>query len=235
MTWQIAEANGDAMISIAGFWATLISGPFVLFLFYRWFLRIIVWGIILFKVSRLDLVLFPVHPDLAGGLGFLGYSIRYFSIIALALSVSVAANMIDFILIEDIRLVDLRITALAYFIFITVIFALPLLSFTSKLTDAREKSIFENNDYINGIFRELKIKMSKEYEEVKPEDLLSPDFSAAADLSAVVDNALKMKFLPFTLKDLVALWVITAIPFIAVVLLEIPFSRIFAELISLLV
>lgn len=235
MTWQIMETSEGPMISIAGFWATFISGPFVLFLFYRWFIRIIVWGIIMFRISRLDLHLYPVHPDLMGGLGFLGYGIRYFSIIALAISASVAANMVDFMLVEGIHLIDLRFLALAYFIFITAIFALPLFSFVDKLTDAREKSIFENNDYINGIFRELKIQMSKEFDEVNSEDLKLLDFSAAGDLSAVVNNALKMKFLPFTLKDLIALWVATAIPFTAVILLEIPFSKIFKELVSLLV
>ncbi|MCK5371531.1 MAG: hypothetical protein KAQ62_23375, partial [Cyclobacteriaceae bacterium] len=78
LSWQIKMTDGEAALNFAGKWSALVSRPFMLFLFYRWFLRIIIWGIILRKISKLDLNLFAMHPDLAGGLGFLGYSIRFF-------------------------------------------------------------------------------------------------------------------------------------------------------------
>lgn len=234
LSWQVVSMGFEPSLNLAGIWATFISGPFVLFLFYRWLLRIIVWGLILYKISRLNLTLFPVHPDLMGGLGFIGYAIRYFSPIALAMSATVAGNMADFMLDEGLHLVDLRFFFIVYFFFITLLFTLPLISFSMQLIDAREESIFKNYDYTNGIYRELRKKISKGYDQVKPEDLKLPDFSAAADLSAVVDNALKMKTIPFTFKDIVPLWIMAAIPFIGVVLIEIPFNQILKQAITLL-
>lgn len=228
------ETNGETSLNLAGKWFILISGPFLLFLFYRWLFRIIVWGIMMYNISRLKLTLFPMHPDLAGSLGFLGYSIRYFSPVALAISATVAGTMADFMLAEGLHLVDVRFSALGYFILMTLLFTLPLFVFSNKLIDAREKSVYENYDYTNGIYRELRKEISKGHNQVTHEDLKLPDFSAAADLSAVIENALKMKFIPFTIKDLIPLWVMMAIPFLGVILIEIPVTQILQSVVSLL-
>jgi hypothetical protein len=234
LSWQIMESGGEPTLNFAGKWYLLVGGPFVLFLFYRWFLRIIVWGLIMYRISRLDITLFPMHPDLAGSLGFLGYSIRYFSPVALAISASVAGNMADFMLAEGLRLADMKFIGLAYFVFMTIVFTIPLFLFSGKLIDAKEQSVYENNDYTNGIYRELRRKISKGYQKVKAEDLKMPDFSAVADLSAVIENALNMKFIPFTLKDIIPLWTMMAIPFIGVILIEIPVNEILRQLFSIL-
>ncbi|MCK5369839.1 MAG: hypothetical protein KAQ62_14865, partial [Cyclobacteriaceae bacterium] len=194
-----------------------------------------IWGIILRKISKLNLNLFALHPDLAGGLGFLGYSIRFFSPVAFAISATVAGNMADFMLIEGLHLNDIKIPGFGYILFITLLFALPLLSFSSKLSAARERSVFENYDFANGIFRELRKRFAKGYENVTEEDLKAMDYSSAADLSAVIENALKMKYAPFTMKDLMPLWVMATLPFLGVVLLEIPVSELFQNLVSFLV
>jgi len=219
--WGLNE-DGKSL-NMAGLWSILISRPFVLYLFYKWFLRIVVWGIILYKITRLNLNLFPPHPDRMAGLGFLPYSISYFSPVAFAVSATVAGNMADFVLIEGAHVMDLKFIALAYFIFVTFLFVSPLLLFSEKLTSAREQSIFENNDYANGIFRELQSKVaSKGFDQVNAEDMSSPEFSAVCDMSGVFSNVLNMQTLPFTLKDLIPLWAMTALPFIFVVFIEFP-------------
>jgi len=234
LTWQINVEDGETILSLAGKWSSFISRPFVLFLFYRWLLRIIVWGIMMKKISSFNLNLFAVHPDLAGGLGFLGYAFRYFSPITFAISAVVAGNMADFILIEELHLSDVKIIILVYFVIVTLLFVLPLLSFSVKLLNACEESVFENNDFANGIFRELRIKLLKDYDHVNAEDLKTPVFSTATDLSSVIDNGQKMKLLPFNLKDLIPLWSMTALPFLAVVLMEIPLSELLKSLVSIL-
>jgi len=118
---------------------------------------------------------------------------------------------------------DLKFIALAYFIFVTLLFVFPMLFFVEILTNAREQSIFENNDYANGIFRELQSKVaSKGFDQVNAEDMSSPEFSAVCDMSGVFSNVLNMQTLPFTLKDLIPLWAMTALPFIFVVFIEFP-------------
>lgn len=235
LSWQLTVRNGDPALNLAGLWSTLLSRPFVLFLFYRWMLKILVWGNLLRKISKFNLNLYPEHPDLSGGLGYLGYAIRYFSPIAFAISATLAGNMADFVLIEGMHVTNLKLPALAYFIFMSLLFALPLLSFTGKLINARESSVFDNYDFANGMYQQLRVKISKRYDQVNKDDLDSSAYSSVSDYNAVVDNVLKMKFVPFTWKDMVPLWVMTALPFLAVISLEIPLNELFTRLFSVLV
>lgn len=234
LDWGLKE--GHESLNIAGLWSTIISKPFVLYLVYGWMLRIVVWGIILYKIARLNLNLFPPHPDLVGGLGFLPYSIRYLSPVAFAFSAIIAGNMADFVLIEGAHVLDFKFLAIAYFIFITVLFIFPMLFFSKKLTSAREQSIFENNDYANGIFRELQTKVAlKGFNEVSADDMNSPEFSTVCDMSGVFGNVLNMQTLPLTLKDLLPLWMMTAIPFVFVVFIEYPIIQVLKTVLSMLV
>ena len=180
--------------------------------------------------------MFPPHPDLVGGLGFLPYSIRYLSPVAFAFSAIIAGNMADFVLIEGAHVLDFKFLAIAYFIFITVLFVFPMLFFSEKLSSAREQSIFENNDYANGIFRELQTKVAlKGFNEVNADDMNSPEFSTVCDMSGVFGNVLNMQTLPFTLKDLLPLWMMTAIPFVFVVFIEFPIIQVLKTVLSMLV
>ena len=235
LTWQLVSETGEPSLNMAGKWCTLISRPFVLFLFYKWLLTIIVWGNILRKISNLKLNLYPEHPDLSGGLGYLGYALRYFSPITFAISAAVAGNMADFIVIEGLHLAELKIAALGYFVGMTLLFTMPMLFFTAKMVEARENSVFENYDFANGMYRELRLKIKKGYDQVTKQDLDSSVYSSVSDYNAVVDNVLKMKFVPFSIKDLIPLWVFMVLPFFGVVLLEIPFAEIFKNFVQIVV
>lgn len=235
LLWQMKVGEGDQALNLAGMWSTLISRPFVLFLFYRWLLIIAVWGKTLHKISKLNLILYPEHPDLSGGLGYLGYGIRYFAPIAFAISAGVAGNMADFMMIEGMHIADLKLPAIGYFIFMSLLFALPLMSFTGKMINARESIVFDNYDFANGMYRELRATISKKFNQVNQEDLSSVAYSAVSDYNGVVNNVLNMKYIPFTWRDMVPLWFMTALPFLAVALLEIPMSELFQKLFSIMV
>lgn len=235
LTWSIVSTGGEARLSLAGWWSLLVSRPLVLFLFYRWVVRVIVWALLLLRISKLNLNIYTIHPDLAGGLGFLGYSIRYFAPVALAISAAVAGRMIDTILIGGAHVSELRVYALLYFVVITLLFTFPLMLFTPVLLNARDNAMFENSDFANGLFRELRKKTLKNYDQVSAEDLSLPDYSATTDLSSVINNTLKMRFVPFGLRDLIPLWLMTAIPFIFVVLVEVPFFELLKKMMNLLV
>jgi len=137
-------------------------------------------------------------------------------------------------LIEGIQLNDLKYFLIGYILFITLLFTFPMFFFTQKMIESRERTVYENYDYTNGIYRELRIKIAKGYEDVKQDDLKSPDFSAVADLSQVIENALKMKSIPFTIKDNISLWIMTIFPFVGLIFIQYPMNEIFLKAVSLL-
>jgi len=234
-SWQLhINENGNQVLNFAGWWSVLISRPFVLYLFYRWLLRILVWGKVLFNISSLDLNLFPQHPDLSGGMGFVGYSLRYFAPVAFGISAILAGVMADLIITSGYHVADFKIIAGAYLVIITLILIVPMISFMGKLIAAREQHIFENNDVANGMYHNLKTKWAKGYYDIKQSDLEEPDFSTVTDMSSIVNNVLHMKALPFTLKDILPLWITAAIPFVFVMAIEVPLSEIVKKLMAMM-
>lgn len=64
-----------------------------------WLWRILIWGLFLFRVSRLDLQLVPTHPDLVGGLQFVGESLRAFLPVSFTISAIDIQNLIALIVV----------------------------------------------------------------------------------------------------------------------------------------
>jgi len=57
--------------------------------------RIFLWFRFLSAVSKLNLQLFPTHPDQAGGLGFIGEAQRFFGILFFAYSCGITGVVAD--------------------------------------------------------------------------------------------------------------------------------------------
>ena len=66
-------------ISMAGWWFNLVCTPLVRFLLLRWLWRMILWTLLLCRVSRINLHLVATHTDMAAGLGFLSEAQKAFS------------------------------------------------------------------------------------------------------------------------------------------------------------
>lgn len=73
-TWYRRLSGGTTYITPAGYWYTLISLPFFKFILLRWYFRLGIWAVFLWRVARCGLKLVPTHPDRAAGLGFLADS-----------------------------------------------------------------------------------------------------------------------------------------------------------------
>src|SRR5439155_9654633 len=90
--WHLL-AKPRLSFSWAGWWHVLISIPIFLILLFGWLWRLLLWSIFLWRVSRLDLHLVPAHPDLSGGLQFVGASVRAFPLLSFALGAAVAGGI----------------------------------------------------------------------------------------------------------------------------------------------
>ena len=89
-TWY-HEGN---VITLAGWYYALASLPIFLFLLIRWIWRLAIWTCLLWKISRLDLQLLPIHPDGMGGLGFLGLAQTPFGLVGFAGGAVVSSYLI---------------------------------------------------------------------------------------------------------------------------------------------
>ena len=70
-TWYGMTVTGKLQPTLAGWWFGCVSLPLIQFILLRWYFRLLIWTRFLWQVSRIDLRLVAIHPDRAGGLGFL--------------------------------------------------------------------------------------------------------------------------------------------------------------------
>ena len=142
-TWVAPLSGAGQQLSLAGWWRALVSQPLYLVFLVGWLWRVVLWARFLRGVSRLDLRLIPAHPDLAGGLGFVGTSIRAFLLFALALSVPVAGTVAQRILFDGRSLSDFTYVIAGIVIFQMVLFTGPLFLLGPALLRARTRGVFQ--------------------------------------------------------------------------------------------
>lgn len=235
-SWLWFVEDGEAALSAAGWWYLLVSAPMFQVILYRWLWRFLIWAAFLFGLARIPLALRPVHPDLAGGLGYLGTSQQSFIVVFLAFSTVAASTVAHDVISEGARFVDARLEITIFVVIMTAIVYLPLTFFTARLFVARRTAL---SDYgalgyrLSGAFKD---KWSgRDDARVGAELQASADPSAVADYTAAFDNVQSTRLIPATLRSIIVSAGILLIPFLPLVFTEFSLQELFNRIASSLV
>jgi hypothetical protein len=230
--WHKASGGGEGY-SWAGWWHALVSVPVGLILLLGWLWRIFIWGVFLVRVSRLNLHLIPAHPDLVGGMQFVGLSVRAFLPVGFAIAMSVAGGVAQRVLYGASFFSFVYVIA-AVVVLNLFLFAGPLLVFMAELVEARRRGILAYSGLAGAVGNQLEKRWLDEQKSVDEAALDVPHFSAATDLYQLVSNVYQMKFFPIDIQDVIALIVVTLLPFLPALLFEMPIDEILADLIKVM-
>jgi hypothetical protein len=224
--WQ---SVGERM-TLAGWWYVLISVPVMRFLTLRWLWRLLLWAWVLWRVARLKLQPQPAHPDRAGGLAFLGTTQAEFGVLAFALSVQLSCLIADAVFFQGADLITFRGHVIAFVLIVVIVFLLPLLVFAPKLVLAREESLlFLSGSAYNGADHLERLLRSG-----KSGELPADEISGLSDFAVLFENASRMRPVPLELRNIFALVLAAALPFLPLIFLVMPVSEVFRTLTKLL-
>jgi hypothetical protein len=234
-TWQFLVSSSGATRTLAGWWHVIVSIPVVTFLMFRWVWRYLIWCWFLWRTSRLDLHLVPTHPDMAGGLGFLGLAQVKYAIIIFALSSLLSSQMGQEILFGGASLANYRMTIFGFVALILVVFLGPLLVFSPKLFDTKRKGLLEYGALANEYTQSFERKWIRR-EAPEGEALIgSADIQSLADLANSFEIVRKMRPVPFDLPTAILPMVAAAaIPFLPLLLMVFPLEEIVKNVIGML-
>ena len=223
---------GGQRLSLAGWWMLVVSEPLYEFVFYRFLYRVVIWWIFLWKTSRLDLQLDAAHPDRAGGLGFLGLSLRTFKEAAFAISTTFAAGLANIVLLTHSKVSSYRYAILVVVVFSIGLFACPLLFFFQLLSRRKSSNLLE--------YWVLWQRQQRQFDQkwlLNPEehaDMLGvADFSEATDLSSILERVQQVRLVPFRQAQALPLIIAAVLPFLAVLTLEFPVEEIVKQLLKM--
>ncbi len=234
--------SGANALSMAGLWQFAISLPLLLTLWFGWLWRIAVWARLLIRISRLDLDLIASHPDQCGGLGFLGQSLRAFSTFAMALGAISAGRLGHNHLAGTSSTFTDGVLAGGTVAVVVLLCVAPLCAFSDRMMQTWRRGSMAYGALATQLGMRLEAAWIDRGDgrgdgpgDGRPPILEAPDFSAAADLFAVVGSVQTMRFIPVDTRSLVMLVTATLLPFVAALFLTMPFDVVLETLKNLLI
>lgn len=218
----------DDHIVAAGWWYLLLSLPILQLLLFRWLYTIILWIIFLGKISRIDLHLSALHPDGAGGLGFLQYTQLSFFPVALAYSALCAGITNNMIMFSKVSIMDYKVTIISVLVFVLLLFMLPLLLLLPLLAKVKRSYFMKYSLEAWPMARKYEGQLNDYYKTEKE----NPDTSWHVDLMGSFEYAKNMKIILVDKTILLSFLAAVILPFLPVVAQQIPLREVFLNIVS---
>ncbi len=238
-TWY-AAGGYDSPLTAAGYWHVFISMPIFRFLLARWYFRLLVWCWFLWRVSRLPLRLNALHPDRAGGLGFLNLAAFSLSSVLLAHTALAAGKIGDRIWRLGAALPHFKLEILATILLLVIMAYLPLLFFTFHVARARRTGHREYGAFAARYVDDFRAKWIEPDGDGPPaappeSPLGTGDIQSLADLSNSYNIIREMGATPIEPRTAARLAVLASLPFFPLILSMIPLDELIDRLLKLLI
>jgi hypothetical protein len=209
----------------AGLWRLLVSQPLFLACAGEWLWRVAVWARLVWRISTFHLRLSPAHPDLSAGLLFVSRAVPAFMPLAAALGSVAAAALGHMMLVEHRSASEYLGVLLGVLVALLAIAAGPLLPLALPIRRAKLRGIVEYGVLANQLGRRFEERWLRR--DVLPADALaSPDFSATTDLYSIASNVTRVRLIPVSIRAVVVLLLAALVPFVPVVALTVPVTRV---------
>ena len=222
--WYAATGKDGTSLSWSGLWYACVALPIVQFLMLRWYYRLGMWALLLWRISRLPLDLIAGHPDRAGGLGFLASVGQVFAMLALAHGALAAGMVGQRILFAQATLPQYADAIAVIVILVQIALFGPLLCFARQLREARREGLARYAALSDQLVRGFDAKWSGT---APPEGAMvgSPDVSSTADMASTYELVERMRAVPITLQSSVRLAISTLLPMAPLLLTVMPLSQ----------
>lgn len=235
-TWYVAPTagGGGSRLSLAGVWYGYVSMPLFQFLLCRWYFRLFVWARFLWHVSRLDLRVQPLHPDRAGGLGFLGGTSDALGPFVAAHGALLAGMIANQIFHLGAALPDFRTEVLVTIVVLLCVTLGPLLVFAPQLARSRRTGSREYGTLAARYAREFDAKWLRGGAAADESLLGSGDIQSLADLGNSFEVVRTMRPVPFASRAVVQLAFTTLAPIVPLALTMMPLDELVKKLFGIL-
>lgn len=230
--WFFLPGKEVATLSWSGFWFVLVSMPIMQFIMFRWIWRWIVWIIYFSKLSKLPLKLNSAHPDLAGGIGFLGFPPGPFTQVLFALAILFAATIAENIFFLNGTLPAFYPVMVGFAVISVLVNLAPLLVFTKPLLIQRRKGLFDYTTLIHEHHMQFDAKWLSEPNEGELPGM--PDASSMADLNASFDYVKKMRLFPFDIKIMLSSILLAIVPMLPLFAFEYNLTELLVKILKML-
>jgi hypothetical protein len=233
-TWYASRADGGTTLTWAGWWLLGFCVPLFQFLSFRWLWRLFIWFQFLGGVHKLDLQLFPTHPDQAAGLGFVGEAQRFFGVILFAFSLGATGVIANDVLYDKMQLKDFAPAIATYVVVMVIVVLAPLLLFAGTLLKTRREGLHEYGTLSTTYTREFHKKWIEGQNPEHDALLGTNDIQSLADLGNSYELVEKTKPIPIDPRTVIHLIVASLLPMVPLLLTVMPLNELLKLLMKVL-
>jgi hypothetical protein len=236
-TW-FGRSAGDGVLHLtsAGWWFMFVSLPVFRFLLVRWYVRIIVvWYRFMWSVARLRLRLNVLHPDRAGGLGFITTSALAFVPVLLAQTVLLAAFIAQRTWHDGATVLDFEREIVAALVLLLMLVLLPHTFFAGQLERTWRTGLGDYGLLATRYVDRFRRKWLGSDAAPAAPLLGTGDLQSLADLGTAYGVARDMRLVPVSRSVVVRLTVIIVLPLLPLSLTIVPFHEIVSHMLRLIV
>ena len=215
--WMISDASGKPMVSPAGLWLNYISTPIYQFLVLNWIWRFGIWSYLLARIAHLDLLPNPLHPDRAGGLGFVGQYTLVFSPFIIAFGLSYSSVMGMQIIYQGVTLTSL-LPEIGVYLGLTLVFiTAPSFFFSAKMSRSRTQGILTSSNLAGSYVKMFDKKWMKKTSFSDTRLLGSEDIQSLNALQGSFDTIKEMRVNPLDIFAILTVMVAAILPMLPLV------------------
>jgi len=232
-SWGGVVGPLGAHLTLPGWYYAVVSIPIFQFILFRWVLRLLVWAVFMFRVSRLDLQLTPTHPDRVAGLGFLGEALPPTSVILLAGSSVFCSAILTQAIYRGAKPQEFAPELVAFVLIVIVAFLAPFLVFTPKLMTAKRHGLMEYGALATQYTQLFADKWVSGGAEPTEPLLASADIQSLADMGNSFDRVASMRLFPVGWSDLKSIVLAALVPAVPLALTQVPLEKVMQMLMKL--
>lgn len=233
-SWHAVLTPSGLERTWAGVVHDFFSLPLYRIVLLTWLWRYAIWSWFLWRSSRLSLRIVPSHPDLAGGLGFIGVGQAAWAILILALSAASAGIVGMRVVQGGAPLASFYPLIGGYLACILIVFLGPLFMFSPALYRSKRKGLYRyatlGGEYATAFERKWIESRSGDTEPL----LGSADIQSLADLAGSFEVVRQMRPYPFDRRVVLILGAATVGPLLPLALIEYPLGELLGDIVQLL-
>lgn len=222
----------DAAAGMSDLWYDLVCMTVFRFLVFRWLWRLAVWTYILWRLARLDLWLSPIHPDRAGGLGYLDVVQFHFLPLVAGISIIQAAGLAEEFAAKSAPFESIYPAFAIVMVLGAALVLGPPLVLTPKLWSCRVAGISEYGELASRYVGDFERKWMRPNSEAEEPLLGTASIQSLADLSTSVGIVRDMRVATISLRLLVGLFVASLAPILPLLLFAYPAADLLQRLIA---
>ncbi|CAM3679860.1 hypothetical protein [Bordetella tumulicola] len=226
---QWADAESPSL-AFGAWWFLLVTRPIFSVLLLAWIWRLVLLGILLLRIARLPLQLVVMHPDRAGGLGFLDRVPLIYSPFILSVSAVLAGAWAHSVFYHNVPVPSLYIQMVTLLIVLTAVGLAPLLAFSPKLMHAKRQALLDYGVLLARHGKEVDDKWIAQKGVPDSPMLGAPELGPVADMQALYQAVASMRPAVISKSILIKIVLPAALPLLVLVATQWPLKSTLSKL-----